>query len=425
MSIELKMPALSPTMEEGTLARWLVKPGDAIRAGDLIAEIETDKAMMEFEAVDEGVIREILVTEGMDGVAVGTVIALVGEEKTAPADAPATDTAPVADPLPPPSERKGGSGTMAESELPTASVPAPIRRLPADRIKVGPLAARIAEAKNIALSGLMGSGPNGRIVRADLGLAPPPAASPPAAMPVARSGATATAKYVAAPEGVTAETVTLSAMRKTIARRLTESKQQVPNIYLTVDVRLDALLALRAQLNRDLTNCEIKLSVNDMIIRAQALAPNECPGANVQFGGDVLHRFSRVDISVAVSIPGGLITPIVRFADSKSLSAVARAMKDFAARACVGKLEPHEYLGGIASLSNLGMFGVRQFEAVINPPQARILPVGQSEQRMIVADGQPAIATMMSGTGSFDQRAIVAQTQHASCRYSNRWPKAR
>ena len=408
MSIEVKMPALSPTMEEGTLAKWLVKVGDVIKAGDLIAEIETDKATMEFEAADEGRVAEILIEEGADGVAVGTVIALISDGaedipvSAAPirADAPAPvieESATVAGP----SEPAPSSGAA-----PPPAIELPHGRL-ASKVKVSPLAARIAEAHGIDLSGIAGSGPGGRIVKADLGLSPPvetAAPSPTAPAPAPAPALQAAISYPIA--DVPHELTKLSNMRKVIARRLTESKQQVPHIYLTVDVRLDALLALRAELNDALASRGIKLSVNDMIIKALALALIAVPDCNVQFAGDQLARFQRADISVAVSIPGGLITPVIAGAEGKSLSAIATAMKDLAARARDGKLQPHEYHGGTASLSNLGMFGIKQFDAVINPPQAMIMAVGAGERRAVVIDEQAIPATMMSATGSFDHRAI-------------------
>jgi pyruvate dehydrogenase E2 component (dihydrolipoamide acetyltransferase) len=406
VSIEVKMPALSPTMEEGTLAKWLVKVGDVVKAGDLIAEIETDKATMEFEAVDEGRVAEILIEEGADGVAVGTVIALITDEAENipasatpfPPDAPASvieKSAIIAGP----SEPAPTSGSA-----PPPAIEVPHARL-ASKVKVSPLAARIAEAQGIDLSAIAGSGPGGRIVKVDLGLKPSvePAAPPPTA-PAPTPVRQAEVGYPIA--DVPHELTKLSNMRKVIARRLTESKQQVPHIYLTVDVRLDALLALRAELNDALAPRGIKLSVNDMIIKALALALIAVPDCNVQFADDQLARFQRADISVAVSIPGGLITPVIAGAEGKSLSAIGTAMKDLAARARDGKLQPHEYQGGTASLSNLGMFGIKQFDAVINPPQAMIMAVGAGERRAVVIDEQIVPATTMSATGSFDHRAI-------------------
>jgi pyruvate dehydrogenase E2 component (dihydrolipoamide acetyltransferase) len=409
MSIELKMPALSPTMEEGTLAKWLVKEGDTVSSGDILAEIETDKATMEFEAVDEGTIAKILVSEGSDGVKVGTPIAILaaeGESVDAPAPKPAQATAPAApaevktpEPAPP---AKGGGETPAAG--PVAAAKAPKADL-GDRVKASPLARRLAEAQGIDLAGLKGSGPGGRIVRADLGAAGGGAQAAPAP-----TGAPAAAAASAAARpletDIPHEVVKLSNMRKTIARRLAESKQQIPHIYLTVDVRLDALLKLRGELNAGLESRGIKLSVNDMLIKALALALAEVPECNVSFAGDTLIQYLRSDISVAVSIPGGLITPIVASAESKAISTIAKEVHDLAARAKEGKLQPHEYQGGTASLSNMGMYGIKQFDAVINPPQAMIMAIGAGEKRPYVIDDSLQIATVMSATGSFDHRAI-------------------
>jgi pyruvate dehydrogenase E2 component (dihydrolipoamide acetyltransferase) len=409
MSIELKTPALSPTMEEGTLAKWLVKEGDLVKAGDLLAEIETDKATMEFEAVDEGRIAKILIGEGSDGVAVGTVIALIGDGDAA-IEAPAATETPAVQLVAAEAAGAAVAGPGPEA-VPAVPVPAPqpkhdpILAAPrarlSDRIKVSPLAARIAEAKGIDLEGMTGSGPGGRIVRADLGLPRLPSAEP---QPVASVPAPAARNYDV--PDVPHEIAKLSNMRKVIARRLTESKQQVPHIYLTVDVQLDALLKLRTELNGALEDRGVKLSVNDMVIKALALALIEVPVCNVQFAGDQLVQFKRADISVAVSIPNGLITPVIVGAESKSLSAIAVEMKDLASHAREGKLQPHEYQGGTASLSNLGMFGIKQFEAVINPPQAMIMAVGAGEKRPYVVNASLGIATVISATGSFDHRAI-------------------
>ena len=421
MPIELKMPALSPTMEEGTLAKWLVKEGDAVAAGDLLAEIETDKATMEFEAVDEGVIAKILVAEGTDEVKVGTVIALIageGEDATdlaagggkqpergAAAKAPTAAKEPVA---------KDGGETGAgqpATESPAAqpkadAAPAPQPKADTgDRIKASPLARRLAEQKGVDLSGLQGSGPGGRIVKADIDKAGGGARQSQAA---AAARATAAAPAPAAPidTDIPHESIKLSNMRKTIARRLTESKQQIPHIYLTVDIQLDALLALRGELNASLESRGSKLSVNDMLIKALGVALIEVPECNVSFAGDHLLKYSRADISVAVSIPGGLITPIVTGAEAKAISAIAAEMKDLAARAKEGKLQPAEYQGGTASLSNMGMYGIKQFEAVINPPQGMIMAIGAGEKRPYVIGDALQIASVMSATGSFDHRAI-------------------
>jgi pyruvate dehydrogenase E2 component (dihydrolipoamide acetyltransferase) len=422
MPIELKMPALSPTMEEGTLAKWLVKEGDTVAAGDLLAEIETDKATMEFEAVDEGTIAKILVAEGTDEVKVGTVIALIageGEDASAapaPAKPPAATAASEAAPAP----QVAGSAPPSpapEAKTQAASPPQEAEPQPkhdmVDRVKASPLARRLAEQRGIDIAALRGSGPGGRIVKADLDGAPQGEAASRQAQPAARSAAAAAAPPAAAPQpavhgvpDIPHEVAKLSNMRKTIARRLTESKQQVPHIYLTVDIRLDALLKLRGELNASLEARGVKLSVNDILIKALAASLIEVPECNVQFTGNELVTFKRADISVAVSIPGGLITPIIVGADGKSLSAIATEMKDLAGRAREGKLQPAEYQGGTASLSNMGMYGIKQFEAVINPPQGMIMAIGAGEKRPYVVDDSLQIATVMSATGSFDHRAI-------------------
>jgi len=410
MSIELKMPALSPTMEEGTLARWLVKEGDRVSSGDLLAEIETDKATMEFEAVDEGIVTQILVAEGTDGVKVGAVIAMIqGEDEEA---APSNAAAPVQS-LPPVAAEK--VVPSAQAIEPTAAAPRPqaAAASPApsqsnDRVKASPLAKRIAVNKGLDLTAVAGTGPNGRIVKADVDVLSGEGRSPVAA-PASNAGLRAeapVAKSAAINTDIPHEVVKLSNMRKTIARRLTESKQQVPHIYLTVDVRLDALLKLRGELNASLESRGIKLSVNDMLIKALALTLIQVPACNVSFAGDNMLQYSRADISVAVSVPTGLITPIVTDAASKSLSKISTEVAELAARAKDGKLQPHEYQGGTASISNMGMMGIKQFDAVINPPQAMILAVGAGEKRPYIVDDALAIATVMSVTGSFDHRAI-------------------
>jgi pyruvate dehydrogenase E2 component (dihydrolipoamide acetyltransferase) len=420
MSIAIKMPALSPTMEEGTLARWLVKVGDEVRSGDIMAEIETDKATMEFEAVDEGVIAAISVPEGTEGVKVGTVIATLAEEGEDPAsvgssagEASASKPAAVAsNESPAPAAAAAAAAPQPATAPAAASTPVP-PSAPAsgkDRIVASPLAKRIAADKGIDLGAVTGSGPNGRIVKADLegvqpGAAPAPAGQTPAAAPAEAPAPPAAAPAPAASD-IPHEVEKLSGMRKTIARRLSESKQQVPHIYLTVDIRLDALLKLRSELNGALADRGIKLSVNDMLIKALARALLQVPKCNVQFAGDTLIKYSRADISVAVSIEGGLITPIVTDAGNKSISAISTEMKDLAGRARDGKLAPHEYQGGTASLSNMGMFGIKQFEAIINPPQAMIMAIGAGEKRPYVVDDALQIATVMSATGSFDHRAI-------------------
>jgi len=405
MPIELKMPALSPTMEEGTLAKWLVKEGDSVQSGDLLAEIETDKATMEFEAVDEGTIAKILIPEGTDNVKVGEVIALIAgedEDVASAATAPAAkESAPVtAAPEPQPAT----PAPRAEPEVVAKAEAGTPRTSSGDRVKASPLARRLAEAQGIDLASISGSGPNGRVVKADLEGAIPGVAAPrPAeAAPVVRP----VPVPAAAPEGVPAETIKLSNMRKTIAKRLTESKQTVPHYYLTIDCNLDALLKLRGELNAGLEARGVKLSVNDLLIKALGVALAEVPDANVQFAGDTLIKFQRSDISMAVAIPGGLITPVITDVVNKPLSRIATEAKDLAGRARDGKLAPEEYQGGTASISNLGMYGIKQFDAVINPPQAMILAVGAGEKRPYVVNDALSVATVMSATGSFDHRAI-------------------
>jgi pyruvate dehydrogenase E2 component (dihydrolipoamide acetyltransferase) len=411
-------------MEEGTLAKWLVKEGDDVKSGDILAEIETDKATMEFEAVDEGKIARILVAEGTDGVKVGAPIAIMaGEGEDASAipspqwgegqgegaprpDEPTAGGAPSSQPSP-----RGGEGATAPVETPPVpSAPAAPSRAEGDRVKASPLARKLAQAQNIDLSSLQGSGPGGRIVRADVDAA---AGKAPAAAPGAQPAAAAAPTlggHLVMPgpmeQAIPHEEVKLSNIRKTIARRLTEAKQQVPHIYLTVDIQLDALLKLRTELNAGLESRGVKLSVNDLLIKALAQSLIEVPECNVAFAGDHMLKYSRADISVAVSIPAGLITPIIANADTKSVSAISTEMKELAGRAKEGKLQPQQYQGGTASLSNMGMFGIKQFEAVINPPQGMIMAIGAGEKRPYVVNDSLQIATVMSATGSFDHRAI-------------------
>ena len=391
MPIEIKMPALSPTMEEGTLAKWLVKEGDTVSSGDIMAEIETDKATMEFEAVDEGMIVSISVPEGTEGVKVGTVIAVLageGEDASAKPAAkasaakPAAATAPVA---------------VAAAAPAAAPVVAPVAK--GDRVIASPLAKRIAEQKGVDLKAVKGSGPGGRIVKADVEAAQPGAA--PAAAPAGPVAAAQVPDF-----GIPYEAEKLNNVRKTIARRLTEAKQTIPHIYLTVDVRLDALLKLRGEINKALEHDGVKLSVNDLLIKALAKALIRVPKCNVSFAGDELRKYSRADISVAVAAPSGLITPIITDAAAKGVAQISTEMKALADKAREGNLMPHEYQGGTASLSNLGMFGIKQFDAAINPPQAMIMAVGAGEQRPYVVDGALSVASVMSATGSFDHRAI-------------------
>ena len=423
MPIEIKMPALSPTMEEGTLAKWLVKEGDEVKSGDIMAEIETDKATMEFEAVDEGTIAKILIAEGTDGVKVGAVIAILAEE----GEDAASVSAPTKSETPQPAAKESEAKPNPADPNKTGSEAKPVERTvtqaedhgrPADagasdkggRVKASPLARRIAADKGIDLSGLSGSGPNGRIVKADVEGAKPgaaPAAAKADAAPTAAAPASVAAPKPAAVPDIPHEATKLSNMRKTIARRLTESKQQVPHIYLTVDVKLDKLLKLRSELNAGLEARGVKLSVNDLLIKALAVSLIQVPTCNVMYTPDQLISFHRADISVAVSTPEGLITPVITEADSASLSSISTRMKDLAARARDKKLKPEEFTGGTASISNMGMFGIKQFEAVINPPQGMILAIGAGEKRpWVMEDGQLGVASVMSATGSFDHRAI-------------------
>ncbi len=402
MPIEIKMPALSPTMEEGTLAKWLVKVGDKVSSGDIMAEIETDKATMEFEAVDEGVITSISVAEGSEGVKVGTVIAtLAGEDEdasAAPAPKPEAAAAPESKSVQAePVEALPSSAPQAPSAEAKSS-PSSSSGQSGERVVASPLAKRIASERGIDLASVTGTGPGGRIVKADVEGAKPGLAAPTAATPAAPESPFAS--------DIPHEAIKLTNMRKVIARRLTESKQTVPHIYLTVDIRLDTLIKLRGELNAALEPRGIKLSVNDLLIKALGAALVQVPACNVSYTPEALIQFHRADVSVAVSTPTGLITPIIVDAASKSMSAISTEMKALADKAKAGKLQPHEFQGGTASLSNMGMFGIKQFEAVINPPQGMIMAIGAGEKRPYVIDGALAVATVMSATGSFDHRAI-------------------
>lgn len=407
MAVEILMPALSPTMEEGTLAKWLVKEGDEVQSGDVIAEIETDKATMEFEAVDEGVMGTILVPEGSEGVKVNTAIAILledGEEAgAAPApSAAAAAPAPAATPAP-------------VASAPATAAPAAPSTASGDRVFASPLARRIAADKGIDLSTLKGSGPKGRIVKADVlgatattasaSAAAPSSAPAPAAAPMAASPS---ADMVArAYEGRIYEEVSLDGMRKTIAARLTEAKQTIPHFYLRRDVKLDALLKFRSELNKQLEHRGVKVSVNDFIIKACALALQQVPAANAVWAGDRVLQMKASDVAVAVAIEGGLFTPVLQDADVKSLSALSTEMKDLATRARDRKLAPHEYQGGSFAISNLGMFGIDNFDAIVNPPHAGILAVGAGVKKPVVQeDGTLGVATVMSVTMSVDHRVI-------------------
>ncbi|MDV7145080.1 pyruvate dehydrogenase complex dihydrolipoamide acetyltransferase [Tropicimonas sp. TH_r6] len=409
MPTEILMPALSPTMEEGTLAKWLVKEGDEVSSGDLLAEIETDKATMEFEAVDEGVIGKILVAEGTEGVAVNSPIAVIlaeGESAddigTASAAAPAPKAAPAAD----------EEVTAPE----TSQAPAPVSPAASDgtRIFASPLARRIAADKGLDLSQIQGSGPRGRIVKADVinataAPAPAPASEAPKAAPAATTAPTgpSTDAVLKTYADRDFEEVSLDGMRKTVAARLTEAKQTIPHFYLRRDIKLDALLKFRSTLNKQLEARGVKLSVNDFIIKACALALQTVPEANRVWAGDRMLQLKPSDVAVAVAIDGGLFTPVLKDAEMKSLSALSAEMKDLAGRARDKKLAPHEYVGGTFAISNLGMFGIDNFDAVINPPHGAILAVGAGAKKPVVGeDGELAIATVMSVTLSVDHRVI-------------------
>ncbi|SNS26546.1 pyruvate dehydrogenase E2 component (dihydrolipoamide acetyltransferase) [[Luteovulum] sphaeroides subsp. megalophilum] len=418
MATEILMPALSPTMEEGTLAKWLKKEGDEVRSGDIIAEIETDKATMEFEAVDEGILGKILIAEGTAGVKVNTPIAVLVEEGES-VDAVSSTKAP--EPQEPADEAAPAQEAPKAAPAPAAKAPAAqAARSEGERVFASPLARRIAKEKGIDLAAVQGSGPRGRIVKADVEGAQPsaaPAAKADAAAPKADAPAAAAAP-VAAPAASAAsvaklfadrdyEEVTLDGMRKTIAARLSEAKQTIPHFYLRREVALDALMAFRADLNAKLESRGVKLSVNDFIIKACAVALQQVPNANAVWAGDRILRLKPSDVAVAVAIEGGLFTPVLRDAHQKSLSALSAEMKDLAARARTKKLAPHEYQGGSFAISNLGMFGVENFDAVINPPHGSILAVGAGIRKPVVGkDGAITTATMMSMTLSVDHRVI-------------------
>lgn len=411
MATEILMPALSPTMEEGTLAKWLVKEGDAVKSGDILAEIETDKATMEFEAVDEGIVGRILVAEGTAGVKVNTPIAVLveeGESAGATAPKPAANAAPA----PAPTPAASASAPPAPAASTTAAAVAPASG--GARVIASPLARRLAKEKGIDIAALTGSGPHGRIVKADVeaaGTAPraaapsAPAAAPPAAAALATGPSASTVARLY--EGREFEEISLDGMRKTIAARLTEAKQTIPHFYLRRDVQLDALMKFRGELNAGLESRGVKLSVNDFIIKACAIALQDVPDANAVWAGDRILRLKPSDVAVAVAIEGGLFTPVLKDADKKTLSTLSAEMKDLAQRARTRKLAPHEYQGGSFAISNLGMFGIDNFDAVINPPHGAILAVGAGVKRPVVkADGTIGVATVMSMTLSVDHRVI-------------------
>ena len=408
MATNILMPALSPTMTEGKLARWLKKEGEAVKAGDVIAEIETDKATMEVEAVDEGILGKILVPDGSEGVKVNDPIAVLVEEGESAdaAPAPKKAEAPAATPTPAPKAEAAPAPSPGAAQ---GFNPQPDP--PKDRIFASPLARRMAQQAGLDLASIAGSGPNGRIVKADIeaALAKGPAAKPAAAPKAEAAAAPAPKAAPAAPITAPHTVVPHSSMRKVIARRLAESKATVPHFYATVDLEIDALLKLRADLNARAPKDgpgAYKLSVNDLMIKAVAVALRRQPKVNASWSDEGTILYDDVDVSVAVSIPDGLITPIIRKADQKGLSTISAEMKDLAARAKAGKLKPEEFQGGGFTISNMGMYGVKDFAAIINPPQAGILAVAAGEQRPVVRDGALAVATVMSVTISVDHRIV-------------------
>ncbi|MBL1436602.1 MAG: pyruvate dehydrogenase complex dihydrolipoamide acetyltransferase [Rhodobacteraceae bacterium] len=401
MPINILMPALSPTMEEGTLAKWLVKEGDTVESGDILCEIETDKATMEFETVDEGVIGKIIVGDGTEGVKVNAPIAILLEEGESVGDitdapAPAAPQAPVAE--------VAAAPVSAPVAAPAPSIAAP----KGDRIFASPLARRIAAQKGLDLASLKGSGPKGRIVKADVENATAqPAAAPQATAPTAAPQSADANTVMAMYADREYEEVPLNGMRKIIASRLTEAKQTIPHFYLRREIQLDALLKFRSELNKSLADKGIKLSLNDFIIKACANALQEVPDCNAVWAGDRILKLKPSDVAVAVAIEGGLFTPVLRDAENRTLSSLSAEMKDLAARAKIRKLAPHEYQGGSFAISNLGMMGVTNFDAVINPPHGSILAVGAGQKMPVVnAEGELDIATVMSVTLSVDHRVI-------------------
>ncbi|MBY3023414.1 pyruvate dehydrogenase complex dihydrolipoamide acetyltransferase [Rhizobium leguminosarum] len=430
MPINITMPALSPTMEEGNLSKWLVKEGDKVKSGDVIAEIETDKATMEVEAVDEGTVAKLVVAAGTEGVKVNALIAVLaadGEDVSA-----AASSAGSAAPAPKADGAAAPKAEAAPSPAQSTSAPAPVvaaatasASSDGSRAFSSPLARRLAKEAGIDLSAVAGSGPHGRVVKSDIEAAVAGGgakAAAPAAAASAPQASAAPAPAAAAPKGASEEAVLKlfepgsyelvphDGMRKTIARRLVESKQTIPHFYVSVDCELDALLALRAQLNdaapRKDNAPAYKLSVNDMVIKAMALSLRDVPDANVSWTDSNMVKHKHADVGVAVSIPGGLITPIIRKAEEKTLSTISNEMRDLGKRAKDRKLKPEEYQGGTSSVSNMGMMGVKNFAAVVNPPHATILAVGAGEQRVVVKKGEMAIATVMSVTLSTDHRCV-------------------
>ncbi len=423
MPIDILMPALSPTMEEGNLAKWHVKEGDTVSSGDVIAEIETDKATMEVESIDEGVIGKIFVEEGTEGVKVNARIAVIleeGEDASAiSADAPeaAAPAKTPADDKPAETKAKDSKGDAAPAASAAPQTSKPASAESGGRVFSSPLARRLAQENNLDISGIKGSGPRNRVVKRDVeaamagGTSAAPAKSADASAAPSAPASMSDDAVLKLYADDSYELIPHDGMRKTIAARLTEAKQTIPHFYLTIDCDLDALLALRSQLNaaapKDADGKPAyKISVNDLVIKAHALALRAVPTANVSWSSSGMLQHKHSDIGVAVTIPGGLITPIIRRADEKPLSTISNEMKDLAKRARERKLQPQEYLGGTSAVSNLGMFGVKDFAAIINPPHGSILAVGAGTQRAVIKDGAVAAATIMSATLSTDHRAV-------------------
>ena len=426
---DILMPALSPTMEEGTLAKWHVKQGDAVRSGDVIAEIETDKATMEVEAVDEGVVSEILVPEGTEGVKVNTPIARLGGEGEAAAPAPQPKAeAPKPAPTPESDGARAAREEKTEAAVKTpapaqapAPAPSPARAQDGSRIFASPLARRLAEQKGVDLSAVKGTGPHGRIVKADIEQARPGETKPgeakaPAAQPTAApSAARAEPRQAASLEQMgiapgSYDLIPLDGMRKTVARRMTDSFRDVPHFPLTIDLEIDGLLAARARINALLEKEGVKVSVNDMVMKAAAVALKRVPEANASYTPEGIAMHHHADIAMAVAVPGGLITPIIRKAETKGLAQIATEAKDLAERARNKKLKPEEFQGGTFSVSNLGMFGIKTFSSILNEPQGCILSVGAGEKRPVVRGDKLEIATLMSVTLTCDHRVVDGAT---------------
>ncbi|NVK18087.1 MAG: pyruvate dehydrogenase complex dihydrolipoamide acetyltransferase [Methylocystaceae bacterium] len=412
MPIQILMPALSPTMEEGNLAKWCVKEGDTVESGDVIAEIETDKATMEVEAVDEGTIGKILVAEGTEGVKVNELIALLLEEGE---DESALEGADTAAPAPAPAVKEEAPAATSSASA-TSSPAAPVSDS-GDRVFSSPLARRIAAQEGLDIKAITGSGPRGRVVKRDVEAAKAAGtgkASAPAADKAAPKAAAAESKTISQDDPIFKllpefEAVPNSNMRKTIAKRLTESARDIPHFNLQVDVEIDKLMALRKELNgRD--GADYKISVNDFLVKATSLALTRVPDCNVAFTDDAILKFKQVDMAIAVAVDGGLITPIIKDAASKGLATLANEAKDLALRAREGKLSPEEYQGGTFTISNLGMFGIKSFNSIINPPQGGILSIGAGEQRPVVKDGALAVATVVTLTLAVDHRCIDGAT---------------